>query len=124
MFSTRNFAFLFVVIGLSLAGCQRIATYPPQAGGTVGPADSIEQTRADWPQSTVYPANGDVVAGSTGLLYEPSPQRPEWVQGLMDVPVFLGNTVLMPFTLIFTPLQQTHTGVQYEPTMTAVPTNN
>ena len=121
MCSTRNswlVLLAFALAGLPMVGCQRVTTPPPQVAGPEIITDEIQQTRADWPKSTAYFANGDVVAGHSGVVYEPAGSP--GVQGLMGVPIFLTNTVLLPFTLIFNPGDQNHAGVQYEPTYTAV----
>ena len=126
MFSIRSLARPFVctvvliALTLAAAGCQKSTTPPAQAGNLDIPTGPIEQTRADWPRSTAYFANGDTVAGPTGRVYDPAGRCPRR-QTAADVPVFLGNAVLLPWTLATTPGEQSHTGAQFEPTYTAIP---
>lgn len=109
---------LFALVMLAAAGCQRVTT-PPQSAGPAIATDEIRQTRAEWPKSTAHFANGDVVACHNGVVFVPAGS--EAAQGLMNVPVFLANTALLPVTLIGNSGEQTYTGVQFEPTYTAVP---
>ena len=119
----KSAAFTGLAVAL-LGGCQKVEPMPQ--------ADVLQSTplvideamqKREWPRQTVYYQNGDTLAGPTLYPFEPAGDLPDWQYLIMDDLVYLGNTVLLPFSFFVTPPWSSvqYAGVQYEPTNTAQP---
>ena len=64
--------------------------------------DDAMQLR-DWDRASATYANGNTPAGPTEFPYEPKWNQPNWVYPVVETPLFVGQSVLMPITMIFTP---------------------
>lgn len=110
-----------------MAGCgsliQPVRNSPP---ATLNPAplvvDQAMQLR-DWDRVTAHYSNGDTVAGPTGFPYEARWGQPEWAYSVIEPPLFVGQTVALPVSLVITPpwTPIRYTGETVETTYTAMP---
>jgi hypothetical protein len=84
--------------------------------------DEAMQIR-DWDQVTARYQSGATVAGPTGFLYQPKPGQPLWHYGVVDGPLFMINTLLMPYAFYRIPPWEPveWKAATVEPTYTAVP---
>jgi len=64
--------------------------------------DGAMQLR-DWQRAPAQYANGDTPAGPTEFPYEPKWNQPGWVYPVVETPLFVGQGIFMPITMIFTP---------------------
>ena len=104
------------VIGLALVGCQRTQPAPVVALNQEPMLVDEAMQQREWDRSTAVYQNGDTVAGFTGRRYEPKPEFTEGYAGrLVDAAVGLGNTVILPFTMLQTPPWK---GVSYQGVIT------
>ena len=111
MCSTRNLAALtrpalFALGALALvgAGCQRVGKAPV---ATINDAplvvDEGMQAR-EWDRSTVYYANGDVVAGPNGRVFETTADVDKGFRGaIVDPALSVANLVILPVTMVINP---------------------
>ncbi len=72
-------------------------TPPESLTAPVIDIDPAMQAR-DWDQVTARYKSGSTVAGNIGFLYQPRPGQNLWRYGVIDMPLFLGNTALLPFS--------------------------
>jgi hypothetical protein len=84
--------------------------------------DQAMQVR-DWDRVTAAYSNGDTIAGPTGFPYEARWYQPEWRYAAIEPPLFVGQSVALPVTLIFTPPWTAirYTGETVETSYTAMP---
>ncbi|HVT87507.1 MAG TPA: hypothetical protein VHD56_01535 [Tepidisphaeraceae bacterium] len=84
--------------------------------------DEAMQNR-DWNRSEATYANGNIIAGPTGFLYQTRWDQPTWVYPLEESPLFVGQTIGLPITLTRTPpwTPILYKGGNGEPTYTAMP---
>lgn len=115
---------VLMVMGCQMASpIQRVRNSEPEAQSTAPLViDGAMQLR-DWERSTAMYSNGDTVAGPTGFPYEARWYMPEPVYPLVETPLFVGQTVLMPVTLTITPpwTPIRYSGATVETTYTAMP---
>lgn len=111
----------------AIGGCssyQRIQNSPPEAvSSTPLTVDAAMQLR-NWDRSTARYANGDTIAGPTGFNYEPKwYQEPESKYYYLDLPLALGQTLMLPVNLIVTPPWEPvrYTGSTVDPSYTLMP---
>jgi hypothetical protein len=110
-----------VVVGA--IGCQQRAAVP--MGGLNDPppvADQAMELR-DWDRLTAHYMNPRFVAGNPGFLFQPADDLAWWAYPLIETPMFLGQTLALPVTLILrpptTPVQ--YAGEMLPPTYHAMP---
>lgn len=96
-------------------------TPPESLTAPVMDVDEAMQVR-DWDQVTATYSSGATVAGPVGFRYEPRGGQESWRYQFLDIPLFLGNTALLPFAFAKTPpwkpvewkagtIEPTYTGV-------------
>ena len=88
---------------LATSGCQRVTTPPPMAVNTAPIVVDEAMLRRDFEPVTAYHANGVTIAGPTGVYFEPKPDLPPTVRSVIEVPLFVGHTVMLPFDMIWDP---------------------
>jgi hypothetical protein len=64
--------------------------------------DEAMQVR-DWDQVTAEYKSGRTIAGPIGFLYEPKGNQSQWRYGVIEVPLFMVNTALLPYAFCKTP---------------------
>jgi hypothetical protein len=106
-------------------GCQRFsssadATYAPEPTEVPVFAGTTQPVR-DWDQSVAFVQNGDTVARSPGIRWRTKDDLPAYAAGAAEVGVFIGNVVVMPYTLYQERGAQVSTGTSLPPTHTAMP---
>ncbi len=79
-----------------LAGCQVKQSNPPAAVERPGPADEATRLR-DWDSTSAYYRNGGVQSNPDRFMLQSS--NANWAT-FTDTPIFLANTVLLPFSYI------------------------
>ena len=108
---------------ITLHSTQRIKNTPPESlSAPVIDIDEAMQVR-DWDQVTASYPSGGTVAGPIGYLYQPRDDQPLWHQGVIEMPLFFVNTVLMPCAFFDTPPWKpvAWKAATVEPTYTGVP---
>jgi hypothetical protein len=81
----------------------RVRNSPPLSlTAPVIDVDEAMQAR-DWDRSVARYKSGAVVAGPIGFLYQPRSGQNQWRYQIVDLPLFLGNTALLPFAFAQTP---------------------
>jgi hypothetical protein len=111
MFSTRDFLKRLLLSGAAVVasavplflatGCQRIEPpAPDRLNDSPLIVDEAMQIR-DWNRSVAYYGNGNTVAGSTRLTFEPKDD--DRLNYAADPLIGLGNFVIIPFTYFYTP---------------------
>jgi uncharacterized protein YceK len=94
---------LVVSSTLLACGCQAVQpARPSQVSQTPLIVDDAMQMR-DWPQISARYEGTSVIAGHNGTMwqYTPEMQAKEGWARVLDVPLFLLNTVTMPFSLFY-----------------------
>lgn len=112
-----------------LGGCamqcpvERVKNSPPEAQPQNALIIDQAMQARDWQRASANYANGNVLAGPTGFLFAPNEKAPDWEYGLIESPLFVGQTVGLPITLTLTPpwTPVLYSGATVEPTYTAVP---
>jgi hypothetical protein len=81
----------------------KIRNRPPESlSAPVIDVDEAMQAR-DWDQSTALYKSGATVAGPIGFMYQPRAGQNAWRYQFIDLPLFLGNTMLIPVDFVKTP---------------------
>jgi hypothetical protein len=117
------------VMGLMLAaGCtcpiqkvQNMSAPDPVNDANIQP-DAAMAIR-DWDQKIAWYSNGDTPAAPTDFFYEPKWNQGYWNYAIIEWPLFVGQTVALPVTLVIAPPWNTviNGGVETPPTYTAMP---
>jgi hypothetical protein len=111
------------VADLTTNSVQGIRNTPPESlSAPVIDVDAAMQVR-DWDQVTAQYKSGATVAGPIGFLYEPKGDQSEWRYGVIETPLFLFNTALLPYAFCKTPPWEPveWKAATVAPTYTAVP---
>jgi hypothetical protein len=101
----------------------RIRNTPPETlSAPIIDVDPAMQAR-DWDLSTASYSSGATVAGTTGFLYQPREGQNEWRYQVIDMPIFLVDTALIPLAFAQIPPWKPveWKGATVAPTYTAVP---
>lgn len=90
---------LACVAVVAAGGCVRtVAPVEAQTPEPIVPDPAM--ALRNWPLNTAMYPNGDAFAGSTGFRWEAKADMPTGVYPFADLGIFLGNVVVMPYTLI------------------------
>jgi hypothetical protein len=116
---------MFAVAGALTAviGCQPVQpTVSEKLNDRPLIIDEAMQQR-NWEPTVARYQSGATVAGPTGFLFEPLDTMPQWQQGLVETPLFVGQVILLPVTLIAQPVWTpvTYRGIRTEASYTAAP---
>jgi hypothetical protein len=101
----------------------RLRNTPPES--LTAPVIDVDQAMQlrDWDRMTAIYSSGATVAGPTGFLYQPRPGQNLWRYQVVDIPIFLVNTALLPYAFAKTPPWKPveWKAATVEPTYTGVP---
>lgn len=120
-----NFRIALFATGFAglVGGCQKISTAPPAALNEAPMlVDQAMQIR-DWNRSTAIYTNMSFVAGAPGYWFEAKYDNPYWSYALLEAPLFLGQSIILPITIWFPPQWQPvdYAGLKMDPTYHAMP---
>jgi hypothetical protein len=104
-------------------GCTRNSRPNPDAYNDTPLIVDEAMQRREWdPTLATYPS-GDTVASPTGFWYRPKDDMGYVERQLVEVPLFIGQVFMMPYTMIEEPLTDTkvYPGAIQESTYTASP---
>jgi hypothetical protein len=84
--------------------------------------DGAMQLR-DWQRAEATYANGDTPAGPTGFNYEPAWNQSGYRYPIVETPLFIGQTLLLPVTLTMNPpwTEKVYTGATIGTTYNGMP---
>jgi len=112
-----------VVAAAALVGCQRAVNVPRgRVNETPLVVDEAMQIR-DWDRSSAHYEDPRFIAGPTGFWFISPGERPQWYYSATETPIFVAQTVMLPVTLLITPVWTPvrYAGETLEPTHHAMP---
>ena len=111
-----------VMVLAGLLGCQPAdrSVNDPLVSLQSTPDDPAMELRDDWDTAVVEYPNGGTVSGNTLYPVTADEDSPEWQQALVNPALFIGQTVLLPFTIFTAPATVVSQGVDAPDTDTAV----
>lgn len=134
MLKAKSAALIFAAGLFVLGGCQSMSS---SASGVVhkivnAPPDELNDSPLvvdgamqlrDWQRGEAQYANGDTPAGPIGFNYEPAWNQSAYRYPMIETPLFIVQTVLLPVTLTMTPpwTEKTWTGATIGTTYNAMP---